>query len=57
MVFTQQVHFQRNNTVDREFEKICKVHPSCENCPLQDEDVNIQDVVITCITGRMKGSN
>ena len=57
MVFTQQVHFQRNNTVDREFEKICKEHPSCENCPLQDEDVNIQDIVITCITGRMKGSN
>lgn len=55
MMFTQQVHFQGNGLVDREFDKICREHPSCEGCPLKEESIKISESVVTCITGKMKG--
>ena len=55
MMFTQQVHFQGNGLVDREFDKICREHPSCEGCPLKEESIKISESVVTCITRKMKG--
>ena len=55
MMFTQQVHFQGNGLVDREFDKICKEHPSCEGCPLREDSMKISESAVTCITGKMKG--
>ena len=55
MMFTQQVHFQGNSLVDREFDKICKEHLSCEGCPLKEDSMKISESVVTCITGKMKG--
>lgn len=55
MMFTQQVHFQGNSLVDREFGKICREHPSCEGCPLREDSMKIGESVVTCITGKTKG--
>lgn len=55
MVFTQQVHFQGNTLVDKEFDDICRAHPACEGCPLLNGTIKIRENVISCITGQIKG--
>lgn len=54
MIF-QQVNFGAiNQAVNQEFMNICKAHPSCIDCPLKNGDMNIQDIVLRCETGRTK---
>ena len=54
MIF-QQINFGAiNQLVSQEFMKICKSHPSCENCPLKNNDMEIQGVMLRCDTGRAK---
>lgn len=55
MMFTQQVHFQGNTPIDKEFDDICRAHPVCEGCPLKEESIKISESVVTCITRKMKG--
>lgn len=55
MVFTQNINI--NDVVNnQEFMKICTEHLGCKDCPLKDQDMNIQNSVITCLTGRVKTS-
>ena len=55
MVFTQQVHFQGNTSIDKEFDDICRAHSACEGCPLLNGAIKIRENVISCITGQTKG--
>lgn len=34
--------------------KICTQHPECKDCPLKEGDMNIQNYIVRCETGRMK---
>lgn len=54
MIF-QQVNFGAiNQVVGQEFMNICKSHPSCKNCPLKNNDMDIQGTKLRCETGRAK---
>lgn len=54
MIF-QQVNLGAINQVfNQEFMNICKSHPSCENCPLKNNDMDVQGVMLRCDTGRAK---
>ena len=53
-VFTQQVNFG-NMGGNQEFMKICSEHPECKDCPLKEEDMQLQSGLTRCVTGRMKG--
>ena len=58
MMFHQQVNFgEMNQAINQEFMKICNAHPSCDGCPLKNEDMEIQGSKIRCETGRRKGCN
>lgn len=55
-MFTQ--HININNIVaNQEFMKICAEHPECKDCPLNDKDVQLQNGMMRCETGRQKGKN
>ena len=55
MILTQQVNFQGNTPIDKEFDEICRIHPVCEGCPLLNGTIKIRENIISCITGQMKG--
>ena len=54
MIFQQVNLGVINQAINQEFMKICKSHPSCENCPLKNSDMEIQGVMLRCDTGRAK---
>lgn len=54
MIFQQVNLGAINQVVNQEFMKICKSHLSCENCPLKNNDMEIQGVMLRCDTGRVK---
>ena len=54
MIFQQVNLGAINQAVNQEFMNICKSHTSCKNCPLKNGDMNIQDIVLRCETGRAK---
>ena len=37
--------------------KICSEHPECKDCPLKTSDININNIVTRCETGRTKGED
>lgn len=39
-------------TTQNEFMAICKAHPSCIDCPLKTEDVQLRNNTVRCKTGR-----
>lgn len=43
-----------NMATNQEFMKICREHPECIDCPLKDEDVQLQGGMTRCETGRKK---
>ena len=34
--------------------QICTQHPECKDCPLKEGNMNIQNFVVICETGRSK---
>ena len=36
---------------------ICSEHPKCKDCPLKDEDIQLQSSLTRCEIGRAKGDN
>ena len=54
MIFQQVNLGAINQAVNQEFMNICKSHPSCENCPLKNNDMDVQGVMLRCDTGRAK---
>ena len=36
--------------------KICTQHPECKECQLKEGDMNIQNSVVICKTGRSKNN-
>lgn len=55
MMFTQQVNFQGNTPIDKEFDEICRIYPVCEGCPLLSGTIKIRENIISCIIGQTKG--
>ena len=41
---------------DNEVMQICTQHPECKDCPLKEGDMNIQNSVVRCETGRGKSN-
>lgn len=51
MIF--QTNFQSNsNMVNNEIRKICEQHLGCADCPLKEKDLQIEDSLVRCDTGR-----
>lgn len=54
MIF-QNININDINTAsNQEFMKICSEHPECKDCPLKDEDVQLQSGITRCLIGRQK---
>lgn len=57
-MFTQYININGMNMAHgKEFMKICKEHPKCKDCPLKDNEVQLQGGLTRCETGRMKGDS
>ena len=51
MVFTQHININNMQGI-QEFIKICTEHPECKECPLKEDDINLQGVMTKCETGK-----
>ena len=56
MVFTQNIQFDQMRSLE-ETQKICAEHPECKDCPLLTREIQAQNAIVICETGRLKNQN
>ena len=54
-MFTQQINIDNVIAAQTyEIMKICNEHPECKECPLKEQDIQLQSGLVRCETGRDK---